>query len=275
MNPFLKFRVLPNYGMGQAVIDWQITPGVLGDIYFYRSESGIPGSWTLLNEGAPITGTAGTFLDAAAVNDYFNFPHYRGLVDPGGGESLWLKGPDVTALEHYTRKDYFLAREILRREYQAMAGPYGNGIRVLHYIPRTSGTSAPLADAETGQVLGPDCPEATESGYGTPWLQGFFPPVQTWIRPISLSEQTRADRKDGTGTDDNFALTLRMLTFPKPDKGHLLVALESDRRYVLGPSIKPFYLRSTIPLFWEAQATLLDHDDPRHRVPLPDTLADS
>lgn len=273
-QPFKTFVVQPAYGFYRAAVNWELSPTVTGNVYFYRSESGLAGSWTLLNPNAPATGSSGQFLDNAMPGDNMNFIHYRGLVDDGGPPEGWLKGPDVTALDSLSRREYMLTREIMRREYQAMSGPYGNGLRALHYVPKTTGAAAPHTDPETGQVLGPDCPDAALKGYGTLWAGGFHPPVQTWVRLVTMTPQGRPDREDATGAYSKSDVHLRLLAYPKPDKGHVIVLPASDRRYVIGASVLPFFLRGAVPVFWEADASLLNNDDIRYLLPLPELLAD-
>jgi hypothetical protein len=247
---------------------------VTGDVFFYRSETGA-GGWTLLNPTSPAVGTSGTFLDLTAVNiDPFTIPRYRGLVDNGGAPETWLKGPIVSALDRITRKEYFLARAIIRREYRSFSGPKGNGIRAFHLVPKDSGTAIATHDSQTGQTLGPSCADDPDSGFGMPWQGGFHPPLQTWVHLFQVPAVRIEDRQDMTGENRSAIAHLRLLAFPKPEVGHLIVLPESDRRYVVNASIESFTLRGSIPLFWEVEGMLLERTDARSRLRMPALAAD-
>lgn len=269
-NPFNTFTVFPSYGIGQANISWSLVSGVTGDLYFYRSESGLPNTWTLLNADVPQTGTSGEFLDTTPALNMLTPVFYRGMVDGGGPPETWLKGEMVTALDSMPRREYFLTREVLRREYQFMVGH--EGLQILHFVPKEKGEAATNADLETRQLTGPACAGDPAAGYTTLWAGGFYPPVQSWAMISQMGDFDHKVRPDATGETPEATIALRLLAFPRPARGHILVFRRSDRRYVIQDPIKPFYLRGSSPLVWECQALMLNRDDPRYSLPcaLPD-----
>lgn len=257
-------------------MDWELaadTPD--GNLYFYRSASGLPKTWSLLNEGAPMSGRSGTFLDyelgypALSTNT-----QYRAMIDPGGGEDSWIGGPAVRATDAYTPAEFNVARAILRREYLSMKQPSGNGIRAFHFVPRGEGDVASNVDPDTLQVLGPSCPSDPDSGFGTPYKGGFYPPVQTWVRKISIAPFASSYRPDGSGEDVSDKVAFRLLAHPRPESGHLIVLPGSGEFYVLDDPTERFYLRGVIPLFWECQGKLLDTADIRRQIEIPALLSD-
>ena len=273
-SPFAVFDLLPCYGHNEAVITWALQPGITGSVYFYRSETGV-GGWKLLNPTAGASGSSGSFTDSTAVNiDPFTIPRYRGMVDGGGAPSTWLKGPAISALDRLTRKEYFLTCNIIRREYRGMSGPKGNGIRAFHLVPKESGDPTRTYNPETGQILGPDCPDDAATGHGTPWQGGFYPPLQTWVHLFQVPATRLEDRQDLTGENRISAAHMRLLAFPKPEPGHLIVLPESDRRYAITSPIEVFMLRGSVPLFWEVEALLLERHDARAKIRMPALNAD-
>lgn len=271
-TPFKTFLVSPAYGRYTAAISWELAAGITGDVYFYRSESGLPGTWVILNPDAPATGSSGDYLDTTPAPLMFVPIYYRALVDPGGPPETWLKGPAITALDGYTRREYLISREILRREYRMMATH--NGLPMFHYIPKLDGDVASDVDIETRQILGPGCPEDPDQGYGGLWINRFHPPVQSWAMIMEMAPEDYKIRPEGTGDDPESNVTLRMLAFPKPGAGHMIAFPKSDRRYVIMDPIRRYYLRGAIPLLWECGAMLLDRDDARYRIQLPELLPD-
>lgn len=272
LSPFKTFVVSPAYGRYEAALSWELAAGVEGNVYFYRSESGLPGTWTLLNPSAPATGTSGDYLDTTPAPLMFVPIYYRGMVDPGGAPDTWLKGPAVTALDSYSRREYLIAREILRREYRMMATH--NGLPMFHYVTKLDGEAATDADAETRQILGPGCADDPKQGFGGLWVDRFHPPTQSWAMIMEMSPEDYKTRPEGTGDDPEASVKLRMLAFPKPGVGHMIAFPKSDRRYVIMDPISRYYLRGNIPLLWECSAMLLDRDDQRCKIVLPELLPD-
>lgn len=268
-NPFIEFRVTPCFGRNEAAITWEIDPALSGSVLLYRSPSGVKGSWELINGDMP-GGASGQFVDFGQPNDdMFVIWRYRGLLDTGGPEEEWVPGPIVSPLDRLTRSEYFMTREIIRREYRHMSAERGNGIRAFHLIPKNSGDPVPHYDGQTGQINGIDCKEDPESGYGQPWRDGFYPPIQTWVKINEMEPWVLESRLDLTGDNRKANVGLRLLAFPKPDVGHMIVLPDSDRRYVIADPINPFYLRGSVPLFWEAKGMLLERTDPRARIRMP------
>lgn len=272
MTPFSSFSVSPAYGRYQNAISWTLAPGVAGQVFVYRSESGVPGSWTLLNPDDPVEGESGFYMDETPAPRLLAPVFYRGLVDPGGGPDNWLKGPVITSYDSTTRREYLLAREILRREYRMML--MYNGLKAFHFVVKQTGEAASNADAETGQLLGPSCGNDPAAGYTTRWAGGFYNPVQTTVLVMALGDEDHKIREAADGEDPEADVMLRLLAFPKPGRNHMIVLPGSDRRYVIVDPIKPFYLRGSIPLLWECRAQRLDRDDERHRIEVPALLPD-
>jgi len=272
MNPFTTFNIYPAYGLYSNVISWAAPEGSQGDVYFYRSESGVPGSWTLLNPDGPQTGASGEYMDSTPAPRLFAPVFYRGLVDQGGEPDTWLKGPAVTALDSTPRREYLLAREILRREYRFMR--FHEGLPAFHYVTREKGEAAANVDLETRQVLGPSCPGSAEAGFTTLWKGGFYEPVQTVAMIMSLGDEDTKIRPNADGTDPEADVMLRLLAFPKPALNHMIIFPKSDRRYVVVDPIKPYLLRGSIPLVWEVRAQRLDRDDERHTIEVPELMPD-
>jgi hypothetical protein len=272
LNPFLTFEILPAYGRIEAVIRWQLAAGLTGDVYFYRSESGLPGTWTLLNPDAPFSTVSGEFMDTTPVVQEFVFVYYRGVFDPGGAPDTWLKGPAIRASDQYERSEYMLAREVLRREYDFMR--VHEGLQCFHLVPKEKGTPATATDPETGQVLGQGCPEEDDQGFNTPWAGGYYPPVQTWSMIMSMGPKDHKPREDAMGQDPEADIMLRLLAFPKPGLEHIIVFPKSDRRYLIAEPITPYYLRGNLPLVWEVPAKRMSSTDMRHKLVMPELLPD-
>jgi hypothetical protein len=269
LGAFQIFNVWPTYGEATAQIEWKLadeTPD--GDIYFYRSRDGVKGSWELLNE-TPASGREGLFIDPNLPQDNpLDFYYYRGMVDVGG---TFHKGVAVGALDRLGFKEYNLLRAAIRREYLHMRR--GSGVPAWHCIPRSFGTPAAGTDPDTGVKLADGC-AGPDMGFGEKYAGGFNPPVATRVWILQMQPRNRVQRPDATGSDAQEDVVLRLMAFPRPAEGHMIVLPESDRRYVIAEPIDRFFFRGIAPMFWECRGQLLDRRDPRHRLPIPGRICD-
>lgn len=261
------------FGLRRAALHYTLAAGVTGGIYFYRSNDGV-NAWTLLNPGAPVMSPSGTFLDTDLDNsDKFTVPHYRGVVDPSGGPpETWLVGPAVGPYDYTSRRQVLASLCILDKEYRNMAHEKGDGVQAFHCIPLDSGEPVSVYDPDTGQILGPQCPEtgSGEDGYGTPYQGGFYPPLQTWVKMIALDGKVRKTKREAMGSDEDADVVFRLLAYPRPERGHMIVLAKSDQRYLVGESInRHFFPGTTIPVAWECRCHLMDKVDPRARLEMP------
>ncbi len=273
-QPFSSFEVTPTYGAFQASIRYSLAAGLSGDIYFYRSENGVRG-WKLLNPGAPATIASGVFADSDLSVKFARTPYYRGVLDPSGeGPETWLTGRVVAPFDHYYPAQRRSISAVLRREYRRMAGLRSDGMPIFHLLPRTDGDLVNYFDAETGQLLGPGCGGESD-GLGGRYVGGYYPPVQTWGRLIQVGPLDRTESSDPGPEEKAADAVMRLLAFPPPARGHLIVLPKSDERYAVADPINRYLFPGTnVPIAWEVPLQLLAHDHPAYRVPLPSLLAD-
>lgn len=267
MSVFRNVRVYPNHGARSAVVTWQLAGGVVaGDVYVAFSPTGTAGSWDPINPDAPIASAVGMFQDPALNMDSGSaMGFYRlMLTNPDGdflSESFGIYG-DLTPQE------YGMVRAIIHREFTEMR--VTQGYPVWHCIPKQTGDPALNVDPDTGVVSGIECANAADPSYGLPILGGFHPPVLTWIRAITTSAGTLQDHETDMSPRETDVTAIRMMAFPRPSRGHMLVDPATDRRYLLGDEIKPFLLRGVMPIAYEAAMQFLSQGDPRYRYQLPE-----
>jgi len=279
-TPFQLFTVEPTYGAFRAVINVRLAAGLAGDVYIYRALDGAT-EWKLLNPGAPLVLTAGGFIsfgDEDLIADFSIRPYYRGVLDPNGGDpSTWLAGPPVAPFEFINRRQQTRIQAIVKREYRAMSGRKGDGLQVVHLIPLEDGETVSRYDAETDQLLGPSCRnDPSDEGFGTRFVGGYYPPLQTWAKMTEASPEVDQPEQGGmTRQIQKADVGFRLLAHPRPAVGHLICLTRSDRRYVLNSPIKPYYFPGTdVVIAWEAGASLIENDDPRARLTIPNAIAD-
>jgi hypothetical protein len=192
--------------------------------------------------------------------------YYRLLLTNVDGDNF---SEPVSILGDLSPREYGMVRAIMYREFVEMRAT--NGYPVWHCIPKTSGASAANFDPDTGETVGLECPgtPALTSSYGLPFLGGFDPPVLTWIRALAIDRGTLKDNDSDMSPVETDTTTVRMLAFPRPSRGHMIVDPSNNRRYLICDEIKPFLLRGVMPIAYEASMEFLSQADPRYRFSVP------
>jgi hypothetical protein len=260
MQPFVDIAIRPAYGKHKAVVTWKVQERFrLGDFYIYKSETGNH-DWELVSGEAPLKGTE--WSDPKANSSAF----YRLLLE-FEGESY--DSPVVGMYDKLTKAEYRAVRKIMNIEYENMTRGR-QGLRMLLFTPLTSGVLAPDVDPQTGQRYGTGVPEdpALDS-YGERFVGGFAPPTITYVKLSTMAQLTVADAPDKSTTTYERAYTTRMLAYPLPQRGDLLVHPETDKRYIIGEQTQAYYFRGVIPTAFDIPISELYHSDPRYRVPIP------
>lgn len=266
MSAFRNIRVYPSHGSRSAVITWEIAEGFLaGDVFVAASPTGTVDSWTVLNDAEPVPSAIGTFQDPSlVVQGGAAQQFYRLLLQNSDGD--FMSEPIAIAGDIFAR-EYGIARGIMWREFTMMRSV--TGYPVWHCIPRQTGTPAANVDPDTNEITGVECPGDENQSYGLPFLGGFYEPILTWITPLALQQGTIKDTPSEISPHEINTTTIRMLAFPRPSRGHMIVDPATDRRYLLDDEIKPILLRGVVPVAYDASMTFLRQSDPRYRFPVP------
>ena len=266
MSVFRNIRIYPAHGARTAVVTWSMADDALpGNVYLAFSTSGVPGSWTSVNPDTPVASSAGMVQDTgfvlrgAAVIGY-----YRLMLRNGTGDVF---SEPVGILGDLTPAEYGVVRAIIHKEYTGMRA--ANGYPVWHCIPKDHGT--PSGDPDTGEAAAFECPgtDPTTACYGMPFAGGFNRPLLTWIKVLQTQVGTLKDSEDGLPVQQQNTTTIRMMAFPQPSRGHMLVDPATDKRYAIGDEINPFKLRGVFPIAYETSMIEIPQADPRYRFPVP------
>jgi hypothetical protein len=270
MSVFRNIRVIPVHGLKQARVTWEVAPRhAAGDVYVAFSATGVPGSWKVRNSSAPVAAGLGYYVDTDLVEVTAGHVvgFYRLMLSLGGvdmfSESLGI----FTDLE---RREYGIMHRIIQNEYISMRS--SNGFPVFHCIPRDFGAPSSQIDPDTGLSEGIECPGTPpeNASYGLPYLGGFFPPVLTWMRIISIRKDTLQDRPDSLGSTETDVTKARLLAFPKPLRGHMIVEPTTDRRWLVGDQVTPYLWRGIYPIAYEVDLVYIDPGDARYRFIMPE-----
>lgn len=256
VQPFTAVWCSPSYHARRTLIEWTLPETYWsGKIYVYRSLTGTA-PWVCLNPSTPVS-AAGNFDDEALIVDNrAQLVYYRLMLEQ---EDVRYSSPSIYLLQTLSRSQYGAARKIMIEELRRMRS--GNGIQVYHIPLAPSEISG--VDLRTGQTVTAACPRDIVSGFGQP--------VLTWIElgPQQIAIQ---DRQEGDGSDTMVTAPARLLSFPRPLRGHLLVDAVSDDRYAVDKVTEPHKFRGIVPVSYNVTLHLLPRDDPRYSLTVPSLL---
>jgi hypothetical protein len=270
INPFQSFFVQPSFGKQRSILKWSLLPGYEnGDIYVYRSPTGLPFSpdWELLNEDHPVRNV--DFYEDTYLLDTSKFRqwHYRLLLEHTSGE---YDSPIMGMFsEQFTRSQYGLLYKMRRMEALRMRH---NGVPVMHCIPSRNGERSDAYNPYAGSVGGWEC--LAPDSFGTWFQNGFKTIVQTRAELLQVGPQNKQTLEGGGAQVEQQQFKIRLLGFPVPEVGHIIVLPFSDARYVITGNVVPFLLRGFLPVAYEVDAELLNRSDALYKIPLPIVLND-
>lgn len=267
MSVFRNIRIYPHHGTRSSMVTWDLAEGTpAGVVYVAFSPTGAK-PWQLLNGEAPVASGDGAYLDTDLhMNSGAALGFYRLMLTNVAGDHF---SEPVGIFGDLSPREYGMVRAIMHREFLEMRAT--NGYPVWHCIPKTSGQPATNYDPDTGETVGLECPGTLEenASYGLPFLGGFNPPILTWVRAMAIDRGTLKDTESEMSPRETATTAIRMLAFPRPSRGHMIVDPATDRRYLIGDEIKPFLLRGVMPIAYEASMEFLSQGDPRYRFPVP------
>ncbi len=272
MKVFIDIKLQPAYGFNQILVHWILRPGLAGGkMFIYRSPDGIDqsDSWILLNENNPVTNLS--FYIDNSFEDTTKFRHYYYrlvyLYD-----SKYYDSPIIGMFsEGLNKTEYGILRHMRSTEYLRMRSR--NGVRVLHCIPKLEGSFSDSADqvlmARTGVAckIDPESP-ANEEGNGL-FSKEFSNIVQTWCEIVSVGDITATPDEGGAMDRINQVYKLRLLGFPTPEIGHMLVFPNSDKRLNITNNITPFLFKGYLPVAYEVMAEEIPRTESRYKIPMP------
>lgn len=261
-NPFLSVHVQPSYGRNKAIVAWAVVRGYeQATCYVFKSHTRGTPPWTLLNEAPSVTRMYEDTVLELTDNIY-----YRVLMVHEGQE---YDSPVVSAFDKLSRAQYGGVSKIMGMEYARMST--GNGIQVLHYIPLANGELDETVDPLTEQKYGIACPDADDN-FGTKFKGGYTPPVYTWMEITSYGKDEVKESDNGLDTDDSLIHKARLLAFPTPKPGDLIIHPTTDNRYAVNSPVQGNLFRGVYPVSYDVDIQLLRRTDARYRIEIPNPL---
>lgn len=267
MSVFRNVRIYPKHGNREAAITWELADGApAGSVYVAFSSTGTKNTWAELNPDTPVASAIGFYQDPTLfMNKGSADGFYRLLLIAGGTD--YLSEP-FQIMGDITRPEYGIIRAMIHQEFTQMR--VTNGFPVWHCIPREHGTPALSVDPDTGKQEGEECDvvDPAVRSYGMAFQGGFYAPVLTWMRVLAHNEGLKDD-PDKFSPEDMLKTSVRLMAFPRPARGHMIVDPTTDMRYLVGEEINPFRFRGVMPVAYNVTLEHLNQSDERYQFPLP------
>ena len=260
-TPFNKLRVQPFLGERLVTISWEAADEFNDAKYFIaRSPSGAPRTWVQLNPDNPVTNGLDHFTDTnALIPNPGETVYYKIRMVQEGREPI--NSNPVELFSVLPRHEYGIVAAHINAEWLGMR--LAGGVPAWHCIPLSSGDPASGLDPETGLITNAPCGDS----YGLPFAGGFATPLGTRVRVISTGPVSETDNAQQLGTDRSFQFKLRLMAFPRPRRGHMIVC-PGDQRFIIGETAEPYLFKGFVPLAWEVSAETLDPADLRYKFPV-------
>lgn len=222
MDPVIKkLDVFPDYS-GGFVFMWEILES------FNESPP-----WTFfIEEAASPTGPWISIAGPIVDTFFYKEPWHR-LINKSSvlyyrvrmivGDNVYFSGV-VQPYGDLDRKDFLIAREIMRKEVlhmKGMAGTAGRLYTVATFGPRCR----KCVDPVTGEVRNSKCKDC----FGTGRMHPYFGPYDAWMTFSEDKQHIKQD--DGMGTFEHKLFNVRLVANPVVKKNDVIVDLASDKRY--------------------------------------------
>lgn len=258
-NPIPYIRVEPNLssatGFGNF-IEWNLHPKFHRDgthIFFVEKAFSLSGPWI----------TVAQSIDQLFAFDQTEEVGYRGELDSyyrirlkvmGGGEPEWyLSEPAASRGYWWSKRDYLLSKEILRRELVRMKRGSGN----IGYLlkRKTFGEKCPRCiDKATGKATDSQCPVC----FGTGYNGGYYGPVVLWVE---FGEERIIKRVAETGMVSEVSTTARCPAFPDIQSNDVWMNKHTGQIYRIGAEVANVAKVRNVPIVKQFTFSLVPTSD--------------
>jgi len=262
-DAFTRLKIITN-PLGGTEISWIMQPGFQPkephEFYVEEAEGGSD-EWKRLNE-IPIDNCS--WIDerqrdwSLTSNTYYRVR----LVLPNEGGKEYLSQP-TQANGMWSRKDWLLARDIVRKEYLLRNKLTNITARGLLLKRRHWGRPCPnCLDWDTREPSQGKCPVC----YATGLAGGYFPGV-AYPLTMEANWNHRKERNETTGVNDNVIKFGRGVSYPQPDTGDIYARLDTGERFIV-QRVSFLAEIGGIPLIVGAEVRLAPVTDIVYDVPL-------
>ncbi len=177
------------------------------------------------------------------------------------GEGRTYRSQSVSGTTYWDSYDWSLAREIIRKEHMVMRKRAGTKGWLLKR--RNWGDPCPDVDPVTGEVSGAGGPPC----YGTPFLGGYYDPIEYWVIINPTQRLAKIDNDQGLITQ--IIETVRALAYPIPEPRDVWVHAHTGQRYLILGDISAIARHRGINLILNLRLEEQPRSDPIYSYPMP------
>lgn len=225
VSPFSAFRISPNY-LGGFLYSWELNGGFNDPApwsFFVQKGSTAEGPWETIS---PELVNMIAWRDSGGKNLYgkSNVLYFRVMMRTPRGMYF---SHSIQPYGDLPRREYLLAREIIRRE--SLRAKVLSGTECEVYIRSTFGPKCTFCiDPVTGDVRDSHCKKC----FGTGRYPAYFGPHQMMMSFSPDMSHSKVNSNDGTHETRTFeALAIGN---PVLKKGDVVIDRKQDKRYVIG-----------------------------------------
>lgn len=257
MNPFTSIQILPGYATGFTFV-WDLLQGFKDPLPWtfavYQSDAQDEGPWNKISPD---------------LVNRFSWPESGKRViskDPVLFFRISLTTPDGTYYSHtkapygeLDRREYLIAREIMRREVLQMRKL--SGVPTQLWVKSVVGAPCTkCTDPVTGTPLSGACSDCM----GTGKSPAYHGPYMLWAT-FSPAQRNTEMKKDGAGLSQQYNFNVRLVGFPYIKDNDVLVDTRSDKRYYVD-GVKHLTELRRIPIIQTAMCREIPTSDPAYKL---------
>lgn len=253
----ITLHVLPNYYAGHTY-NWELSPTFADpgpwEFVVQSTETGrdVQDDWVDLS---PALVDLFSFVDTFKVihTKDFNIVYRVKVTTPKGVYYSEPAGP----YGQLPRKDFLIAREIMRKEMLDMR-EWGGVPTGIYKRDLRSDPCPECVHPTSGQIIDPDCAYCN----GTGKLDGYHGPYDTMAKFTTRSSNKTID---DLHTTDTQTFSVRILAFPFMIRNDILVDRTSDKRYSIEKVESAFEVRR-IPIIYNLKVAELIPSDSAYKL---------
>ena len=260
--PFTGIKLIPSYGFGH-VIQWSIDPvfNEANPHNFTVQASGTQ-DFSVIEYELPV-GNAFSALDNEKEKQAFTLDIFYRVKLTTGDNNTYFSQSQAFIGSRYGRREYVLAREIIRKELLRIRKYTGGQAFLLkrkihgqqHY------------DAKIDPVTGMSLTDET-TGHGSHFAIGYYDPL-AFYTSFEDDSKNRRMSPDGLGLLDLTQQQFRTIGFPIIETYDVIVEPTNDQRYMVKQKEEHYFPGTDLILVQILETQLIPNTDPVYKIKVP------
>lgn len=260
-NPFTSFNIYPDFLQGH-VLQWVLDPVFIEDEphIFTVEISGTP-TFELIDYTLP-AGENVVIRDKTNTKQDHSANKYYRVKLTTGADKTYYSPLILFGIDKYTRRQYVIASEIVRKELLRMRKFTGSK----GWLLKRKVVGTPMKQLlEVDPVSGVALTDNT-SHQGTSLEGGYYPPIGFYF---STERTAQARKLSEFGMTEIYSNSFRTVGFPSIDSYDIIVDSDTDDRWII-KDLQPFPFPGTdIIVVQTMEVQLIPNTDPVYKIATP------